>query len=246
MFDTDAKPIGVDNRCSACISPYIDDFIGPLEDTTKTIKGFAGARMDNPKMGTLRWHWADESGKRHTFEIPKSYYVPSCELSLLSPQHWAQTRNAGDRETTRCITSSTNMYLRWTQGEENFELTLPLNKRGSNVGTLYSHPGYSKYNIFCQAAAISIADDRDPIALPAHLISDDEDEQQGPIEPQIGPPPVTLPKQKKMIHRAKTEQTPEETPRELHLSPGKIGMTTKNLPAIIEDEDSSVIVDEED
>ena len=197
-------------------------------------------------MGTLRWHWADDAGKRHTFEIPKSYYVPSCELRLLSPQHWAQTRSAGDRETTRCITSSTNIYLRWTQGEEDFELTLPLNKRGSNVGTLYSHPGYNKYDIFCQAAAISIADDRDPIALPAHLISDDEDDQQGPIEPQIGPPPVTLPKQTKMIHRAITDQTPEETPRELHLSPGKMGMTTKNLPAIIEDEDSSVIVDEED
>ena len=114
-------------------------------------------------MGTLRWHWADDTGKRHTFKIPKSYYVPSCELRLLSPQHWAQTRNAGDQETTRCITSSTNVYLRWTQGEEDFELTLPLNKRGSNVGTLYSHPGYNKYDIFCQAAAISIADDRDPV-----------------------------------------------------------------------------------
>ena len=53
-FDTDAKPIGVDNRCSACISPYIDDFIGPLEDTNKTIKGPVGTRTDNPKMGTLR------------------------------------------------------------------------------------------------------------------------------------------------------------------------------------------------
>ena len=66
-FDTDAKPIGVDNRCSACISPYIDDFIGPLEDTSKTLKRIAGARMDNPKMGTLRWQWSDDSGKRHTF-----------------------------------------------------------------------------------------------------------------------------------------------------------------------------------
>ena len=86
-FDTDVKPIGVDNRCSACISPYIEDFIGPLEDTNKTIKGFAGARTDNPKMGTLRWQWADDSGKRDTFEIPNSYYVPSCKLRLLSPQH---------------------------------------------------------------------------------------------------------------------------------------------------------------
>ena len=177
-FDTDAKPIGVDNRCSACISPYIDDFIGPLEDTNKTIKGFAGARTDNPKMGTLRWQWADDSGKRHTFEIPNSYYVPSCELRLLSPQHWAQTRNPVDRETTRCITSSVNVYLRWTHGEENYELTLPLNKRGSNVGTLYSHPGYNKYDLFCQAAAITIADDKDPIAIPANLISDDEEDKE--------------------------------------------------------------------
>ena len=72
-FDTDAKPIRVDNRCSACISPYIEDFIGPLEDTNKTIKGFAGAQTDNPKMGTLCWQWADDSGKRHTFEIPNLY-----------------------------------------------------------------------------------------------------------------------------------------------------------------------------
>ena len=83
-FDTDAKPIGVDNRCSACISPYIEDFIGSLEDTNKTIKGFAGTRTDNPMMGVLCWQWSDDSGKRHTFEIPNSYYVPSCELRLLS------------------------------------------------------------------------------------------------------------------------------------------------------------------
>ena len=95
-FDTDAKPIGVDNRCSACISPYIEDFIGPLEDTNKTIKGFAGARMNNPKIGTLCWQWLDASGKIHTFEIPNSYYVPACELRLLSPQHWAQTQNPVD------------------------------------------------------------------------------------------------------------------------------------------------------
>ena len=193
-FDTDAKPIGVDNRCSVCISPCIEDFIGPLEDTNKTIKGFAGARTNNPKIGTLRSQWSDDSGKIHTFEIPNSYYVPSCELRLLSPQHWAQTRNPVDRETTRCITSSVNVYLRWTNGHENYELTLPLNKRGSNVVTLYSHPGYNKYDHFCHAAATTIADDNDPIALPANLISDDEDNKERNTEPQIGPPPITIPK----------------------------------------------------
>ena len=134
-LDTNAKPIEVDNRCSACILPYIKDFIGPLEDTNKTIKGFAGAQANNPKTGTLHWQWSDDSGRMHTFEIPMSYYVTECELRLLSPQHWAQTRSHAKRSTTCCITTSINVYLRWTKGDENYELTLPLNKRGSNMGT---------------------------------------------------------------------------------------------------------------
>ena len=194
-FDTDAKPIRVDTLYSACISLYIEDFIGPLKDTNKTIKDFAGARTNNPKIGTLRWQWSVDSGKIHTFEIPNSYNVPLCELRLLSLQHWAQTRNQVDRKTTRCITSSVNIHLRWTNRDENYELTLPLNKRGSNVGTLYSHPGYNKYDLFCQAAAITIADDNDPIAAPANLIIDDEDkEEEKNTEPEIGPPPITIPK----------------------------------------------------
>ena len=95
-FDTDAKPIGVDNQCSVCISPYIEDFIGPLEDTNKTIKGFAGAQTNNPKIGTLHWQCSDDSGEMHVFEIPNSYYVPECELRLLSSQHWAETQTPAD------------------------------------------------------------------------------------------------------------------------------------------------------
>ena len=114
------------------------------------------------------------------------------------------------------------------------------------MGTLYSHPGYNKHDLFCQAAAITIADDKDSIALPANLISDDEDKQQENIEPQRGPPPITIPKKRERMQRAISEQTPEEALRELHLSPEQKGMTTKNLPAVIEDGDTSIIVDEED
>ena len=112
------------------------------------------------------------------------------------------------------------------------------------MGTLYSHPGYNKYDLFCQSAAITIADDKDPIALPAHLISDDEDIQQDNIEPQRGPSPITIPKNPLLIRPKKrertqstiSEHTPDETPRELHLSPEQTGMTTHKLPAVIEDD----------
>ena len=253
-FDTDVKPIGVDNRCSACISPYIEDFIGPLEDTNKTIKGFVGVQTNNPKTGTLWWQWCDDSGKMHVFEIPNSYYVLECEQRLLSPQHWAQTQPHIDRATTCCITSSINVYLRWTKGDENYELTLPLNKRGSNVGTLYSHPGYNKYNLFCQAADIKITDNKTPIAVPANLISDDEGDEENDIQPQIRPPPISIQQGNHLPQGTPLLQTPENTdfelqeanPRELHLSPEPKGITTSKLPAVIEDDDTSVVVDEED
>ena len=220
----------------------------------KTIKGFTGARTNNPKTGTLWWQWSDDSGKMHTFEIPNSYNVPECELHLLSPQHWAQTRSHAERATTCCIASSINVYLRWTKGDENYELTLPLNKRGSNVGTLYSHPGYNKYNLFCQAADIKIADDKNPIAVPANLISDDEGDEENDIRPQIGPPPISLPMGNHLPKGTPLLQTREDTdselqeanPRELHLSQEPKGITTSKLPAVIEDDDTSVVVDEED
>ena len=253
-FDTDARPIRVDNRCSACISPYVEDFIRPLEDMNKTIKGFAGAQTNNPKTGTLHWQWLDDQGRMHTFEILNSYYVRECEQQLLSPQHWAQTRSAANRATTCCITSAVNVYLRWTKGDESYELTLPLNKRGSNVGTLFSHPGNNKYDLFCQAADIKITDDKDPIAVLAHLISDDEDKEENHIQPQIGPLPLSIPKSNHLSQATPLPPPPEDNEfelqganlRELHLSLEPKGITTSKLPAVIEDDNTSVVVDEED
>ena len=149
-----------------------------------------------------------------------------------------------------------NVYLRRTKGDENYELTLPLNKRGANVGTLYSHPGYNKYDLFCQAADIKITDDKNPIAVLANLISEDEGEEENNIQPQIGPPPISIPMGKHVPQGTPLQQTLEDTdfdfksreanPRELHLSPEPKGITTLKLPAVIEDDDTSVVVDEED
>jgi hypothetical protein len=67
VFDTDSGKIGVDNRCSGCISHQVDDFIGPIHDSQRSIKGFGGTRTTRVKIGTLRWKWADDEGKVHQF-----------------------------------------------------------------------------------------------------------------------------------------------------------------------------------
>ena len=90
-FDSDSAPIGVDNRCSACISHIPEDFICNLVDSNRTIKGFAGSKTTGIKVCTLQWYWLDDAGVEYKFKIPKSYYyVPQGKVQLLSPQHWGK------------------------------------------------------------------------------------------------------------------------------------------------------------
>ena len=51
-FDMDAAQVGIDNRCSACISHDIDYFEGILQPVNRAIKGFGGTRTWNVQQGT--------------------------------------------------------------------------------------------------------------------------------------------------------------------------------------------------
>ena len=90
QWDTDSGVIGIENRCSACISREAVDFIGELTDSNITIKVFGGTKQYNVKQGTIKWHWEDDQGKVHKFYIPHSYYVPQGKVRLISPHHWSQ------------------------------------------------------------------------------------------------------------------------------------------------------------
>ena len=174
-FDSDSAPIGVDNRCTACISHIAEDFIGNLVDSKRTIKGFGGSRTAGIKMGTLRWSWLDNAGIEHTFKIPNSYYVPQGKVRLLSPQHWAKyNKSKGGKKGlkgTLSQTTSDTVTLIWN--ERKSKLTIPLSKE-SNVATFQLAPGYENYYAFCADAGIdTIHNRRDPlICSPAIEIKD--------------------------------------------------------------------------
>jgi hypothetical protein len=68
-FDSDSHLVGIDNRCSKCISPDPLDFVGKVENTSTSITGFGGSRVIGIKRGTLRWHWEDDTGQVHQFNI---------------------------------------------------------------------------------------------------------------------------------------------------------------------------------
>ena len=133
VFDTDSGSVGIDNRCSACLSHDEGDFVGPLKDCNRSIKGFGGTKFFKVKTGTLLWKWADDYGEIHRFLIPNSYCVPEGGVRLLSPQHWAKTqKDSKPFKGTGCETNESTMTLYWNQKKN--KLTVPLGKT-DNVAT---------------------------------------------------------------------------------------------------------------
>lgn len=175
-FDTDSGPVGIDNRCTACISHRIEDFEGQLVDSNRSIKGFGGTRTKNIKMGTIKWKWLDDEGQEHKFLIPKSYYVPDGNVRLLSPQHWGQAMRKDKKPLsgTGSETVHNKVTLFWNQRKN--RLTVPLGT--SNVATFQLAPGYAKFSAFCAEADVDYDDEQsDPITVePSQVVSDDEDE----------------------------------------------------------------------
>ena len=188
-FDTDSSSIGIDNRCSGCISHRVEDFEGPLMDTNKTIRGFGGSRLSNIKMGTIRWKWLDDTGIVHQFRIPRSYYIPEGNLRLLSPQHWAKAIGGTNRERSNSAgetTTGDKTTLFW--GNHRYKLTVPMCPK-TNVATFQTAPSYSGYHLFCQQAEIGDLQDTQPIIAQPGIDSDDDVEENGNYDKLTWPSP---------------------------------------------------------
>ena len=79
-FDTDSQVVGIDNRCSACITNIRSDIPGEIVACHRSIRGFGGTKVLNVWMGTIKWDIEDDEGVIHTHIIPNSYYVPQGQV----------------------------------------------------------------------------------------------------------------------------------------------------------------------
>ena len=98
--------------------------------------------------GAIMWNIEDDMGGSHTIRLPNFLYIPEGGVRLLSPQHWAP--NARDNNPnprgTRCVTYADCIELEWNQRK--FKRTVPLSINGSNVATIQSITGYSKFDAY--------------------------------------------------------------------------------------------------
>jgi hypothetical protein len=77
-------------------------------------------------------------------KLPGALYVPGCSTKLLSPQHLAQVTDMPEtpiHRKTRAIAYGDCIVLQWSK--DGYTKTLQLDS--SNLGTMYTVPGYSKF-----------------------------------------------------------------------------------------------------
>jgi hypothetical protein len=97
-FDTDSNDILIDNCCSHTLTNNLTDFVSPPVKSEVKIRGYNGS-TNSTILGTVKWKIKDDNGKVNSFVLQNTYYSPSVETKLLSPQHWAQVRNKEETNT---------------------------------------------------------------------------------------------------------------------------------------------------
>jgi hypothetical protein len=125
--------------------------------------------------GTLRWHWEDDTGQVHQFDIPDSYYVPNSTQRLLSPQHLARILKSKRSERGLVCENDADMaQLKWNNGENT--RTVPISQY-NNCFTFRLAPGFKHFMAYCAEFGLDTATNNNQSLLAsATLIEDEEDE----------------------------------------------------------------------
>jgi hypothetical protein len=145
LFDSDSFDILVDGGATpASISNCLDNFIQPPTTTNIRIKGFNGT-YSAARIGTVLLPILDDEGVSHVLQIPDTYFVASCPMRLLSPQHYSQQIH--DHRGTY----STNFgnQVVFVFNKKKYQVSIPLSP-SSNVGILRSAPGHQVFSCFVE------------------------------------------------------------------------------------------------
>jgi hypothetical protein len=181
-YDSDSFPIMLDNRASKCLTNVMSDFISQPKPTSVRIKGIGGARVSATFVGTVRWCFEDDSGKKHDFVLPGTYYSSAVPGRILSLQHWAQVANDNKPRPrgTYSATFDDCIELFWSQRQ--YKKTVPYCPN-TNVATMRSAPGYRLFRAFCA----EVMDDEPPMFCYTNVVSDDEssDEESSSSSTQL-------------------------------------------------------------
>jgi hypothetical protein len=166
-FDTDSYDILIGNCCTHSLTNEINDFIEPPVKSKVKIRGYNG-QTTSTMVGKVKWKIQDDNGKIHNFILPDTYYSPTIETRLLSPQHWAQVK--AKKRDAYCITYDDTIIMRWNK--DKYQVTAPLDDRKhQNVRVMRSITGIKNYLTLCAA----FEQEHETLAFPVTIVMDKDE-----------------------------------------------------------------------
>ena len=151
-FDSDSYRIGIDSMASAYMSPFLEVFVPetlrPFTRKSGVTPFGKGPSITIHQMGTIKWSFDDDTGRKHIIFIENSLYVPDGSERLISPQHWARsaTLRGGTPDGTCSIQYHNRNVLRFgSQGQ--YKRTV-WNDIRSNVPYLTAKSGTVAYRAY--------------------------------------------------------------------------------------------------
>jgi hypothetical protein len=87
-------PIVLDTGASFCITPNVDDFVGPIESCSTSELNGLNAKIAVVGQGTVEWKIQDLFGVVRSVKC-RAYYVPAASVRLFSPQCYFQKEKRG-------------------------------------------------------------------------------------------------------------------------------------------------------
>jgi hypothetical protein len=150
-FDSDSKPIAIDNCSSRCLTNSVQDFLpGTVRKCNVAVSGVGGLIKCQTK-DTVSWTIEDDQGRSHDVLVPDTPMCDALPKRLFSPQHWAQEIENKSRLPIlgrwrpHCTTNADTTVLTWGRGK--FTKTVRLDK-DKNSAIMWAKPGIKRYTSF--------------------------------------------------------------------------------------------------
>ena len=175
-FDTDSFVIAVDSATTYCMTPYKSD-LDPksIRRINQLVRGAHGTERATLS-GTGTWGFESDQGVNYKIPITNMIYSPNLPFRIASPQHIAQVLKAmSPRNKFVCVIDDKQVMLHWIIDGTPSIKTIPLDS-DNNLPMFRSSPGFKNYAMFAQQTRQAQLDN-DLIALDAHVIPPDDDDE---------------------------------------------------------------------
>jgi GAG-pre-integrase domain len=188
FFDTDMVEIKVDTGCSYSMSGTKTDFIpGTIQPVSSgmSVSAYGGTRVPITGKGTLKWTILDDVGKEIDLIIPNSLYIYGISTRLLSPQHYAQVSSVPETPNKQQVVTMVygdSIVMYWAGHRR--KRTIPLDD--SNLGTLYSVPGFNSFRAFITKSNLSKhVDDTAKCCIACNIVANDAEDEDNDAKHEL-------------------------------------------------------------